>query len=110
MSHLESLLADKLTTAGFPPAEREFRFDPDRKWRFDLAWEEHRIAVEIEGGIWNGGRHTRPVGFHADIEKYNAATLAGWDLYRVTGTMIANGSALKLIESALTNAMAGQPA
>ena len=107
MSHLETILTAKLATAGFPEPEREFRFDPDRKWRFDLAWDAHRIAVEIEGGVWNGGRHTRPVGFQADIEKYNAATLAGWDLYRVTGTMIANGQALKLIESALTKAMAG---
>jgi hypothetical protein len=51
------------------------------------------VAVEIEGGVWSGGRHVRPKGFESDIEKYNAATFAGWRLYRFSGSMVNSGAA-----------------
>jgi hypothetical protein len=54
------------------PPQAEFTFAKPRKWRFDFAWPEHRAAVELEGGIHIGGRHTRGVGFEKDMEKYNA--------------------------------------
>ena len=46
------------------------------------------MAVEIEGGAWTGGRHTRPVGYQKDCEKYNAAGALGWTVFRLTNTMI----------------------
>ena len=61
---------------------REFRFHKTRKWRLDYAWPATRVAVEIEGGIWTGGRHTSPQGFSKDMEKYNALAEAGWVLLR----------------------------
>ena len=64
--------------------EAEVRFDPSRRWRFDYASEARRIAIEIEGGVYSRGRHTRPKGFLGDIEKYNAATLQGWRVLRCT--------------------------
>jgi len=73
---------------GLPESEREYRFDAKRRWRIDFAWPEHRVAVEIEGGDWSGGRHLRGKGFNLDASKYNALTLAGWRLLRFTGTMI----------------------
>lgn len=63
--------------------EEEFRFHPTRKWRFDFAYPEQKIAVEVEGGTWVGGRHIHPVGFEKDCEKYNAATAMGWKVFRV---------------------------
>ena len=51
------------------------------------------VAVEVEGGVWTGGRHTRGKGFEADCEKYNAATERGWRVLRVTPKMIADGRA-----------------
>lgn len=42
---------------------REHRFHPARRWRFDFAWPELLFAVEVEGGIWTGGRHNRGSGF-----------------------------------------------
>lgn len=68
--------------------EYEFKFHPTRKWRFDLAIPHHRIAIEIEGGTWNGGRHSRGAGFRGDCEKYNEATKMGWRVLRYTPDMI----------------------
>lgn len=41
---------------------KEHKFHPIRKWRFDYAIPEHKIALEVEGGVWTGGRHTSPKG------------------------------------------------
>lgn len=67
----------------------EFRFHPTRRWRFDFAWPERKIALEIEGGVWNYGRHIRPKGFLADLRKYNTAAIMGWRIIRLTPNMIA---------------------
>ena len=53
-------------------------FDPNRKWRFDLAWPAAMVAVEIHGSVWARGRHTRGGGFIRDREKINAAGILGW--------------------------------
>jgi very-short-patch-repair endonuclease len=77
-------------TAGL---EREWRFS-DRGWRFDFAWPAVKLAVEIEGGVRNMGRHQRPKGFTVDCEKYNAATLRGWAVLRFTTAMVRAGTAI----------------
>jgi hypothetical protein len=69
---------------GLPVPEREYKFHHTRKWRFDFAFVEKKLAVEIEGGIYISGRHTRCTGFMKDLEKYNAAALLGWRLLRYT--------------------------
>lgn len=68
--------------------EREYQFDPARRWRFDRANRLAKVAVELEGGIWNGGRHIQPKGFEADVEKYNRATFLGWAVFRLTHEMM----------------------
>jgi very-short-patch-repair endonuclease len=62
----------------------EHRFHPVRKWRFDYAILKHHIAIEIEGGVFAGGRHTTGVGYKGDCEKYNEATILGWRVLRYT--------------------------
>lgn len=61
---------------------REYKFHPTRRWRFDFADIENKIAVEIEGGVWVKGRHTRAQGYINDLVKYNQATVLGWKLLR----------------------------
>jgi hypothetical protein len=67
------------------PAPRiEHHFHPERQWRFDFAWPDALVAVEVHGGIWKGGRHTRGKGFAGDREKVASAQELGWLVYEVT--------------------------
>ena len=78
----ELKLADALRKARVSTWIEEHKFHETRKWRFDFAWPDQKLAVEVEGGAFSGGRHTRGIGFVKDCEKYNAAVLAGWRVLR----------------------------
>jgi len=87
---------------GLPVPEREHRFAaPDRQWRFDFAFIAQRIALEVEGGIYVNGRHTRAQGFVKDVEKYNAAALRGWRVFRTMPAQLCSDETLTLIAEAL---------
>lgn len=86
---------------------KEFKFHPTRRWRFDYALPEHKIALEVEGGVWTGGRHTRPQGFLGDIEKYNTATLMGWRVFRTTPDDLVRSATLNLLRQAISGELQG---
>ena len=85
----------------------EYKFHPDRRWRFDLCWPNRMIAVEIDGGnrmakIINGravavGRHTQD----ADYEKMNEAAILGWRVLRFSPAQVKSGLAISAIERIL---------
>lgn len=83
---------EKLTAHGIPIPEHEFRFNKTavsrkgklRIWRFDYAWQDLKIALEVDGGIYSGGRHVRGKGFREDMEKMNEAVAQGWVVIRTT--------------------------
>jgi len=112
-SNLESLFLFQVKAATLPMPMLEFSFNADENWksptgrvkrpRFDFAWPDPfiRIAAEIEGGSWSGGRHTRGKGFEEDCKKYNQAQLQGWTVYRFTAGMVKSGDALQTIERAI---------
>ena len=83
--------------------EAEYRFHPKRRWLIDLAIPARKLAIEIEGGVYTGGRHTHPTGFMKDMEKYNSLALCGWRLLRFTPKQIKRETnrVLALIEAAL---------
>jgi very-short-patch-repair endonuclease len=81
---------------------REFTFCAGRRWRFDFAWADSKLAVEIEGGTWSGGRHTSGAGYAKDLEKYNRAVLLGWRVLRFTTAMVLSGEAILQTQEALT--------
>lgn len=90
-----------LRSVGLPAPVREHRFHPVRRWRFDYAWIEHKVALEVEGGVWTGGRHTRGAGFVGDMEKYNAAVLAGWRVVRVVPGKLCASATVGMLEQLL---------
>ena len=69
---------ENLTHAGVVAPVLELLFHPTRKWRFDYAWPDAKLALEIDGGGAQGGRHSRIGGMRKDMEKGNAAIEAGW--------------------------------
>jgi very-short-patch-repair endonuclease len=71
-----------------PEPMAEHRFAPPRRFRFDFAWPDKLIAVELEGGVWARGRHVRGRGYESDCEKYNLAQSLGWSVYRFTAGML----------------------
>src|SRR5436190_13754155 len=79
------------------PFQREFRFHPERRWRFDFAFPERRFAIEVEGGTWILSRHTTGSGFERDCVKYAEALCLGWRVLRVTSGQVHTGLALDWI-------------
>lgn len=100
-NYWEELLLTQIKACKLKLPIREFKICPDRKWRSDFVWPEHNLIVEIEGGIYTNGRHTRPRGFKNDCEKYNYAALIGYKVIRVTPDHIKSGKALEWIEEGL---------
>ena len=101
MSDLEELLGQHIQLSGLPSPAREYRFHHRRRWRFDFAWPRYKVAVEVDGGIYNRGRHVRGSGFERDAEKRNAAVMAGWRVLHFTPRHVKSGSAVQAIECLL---------
>ncbi|WP_000097332.1 DUF559 domain-containing protein [Acinetobacter baumannii] len=93
----EVLLATHLRACkiGF---EQEYKFHPARKWRADFLITGTKILIEVEGGIWSGGRHTRGKGYIGDMEKYNSAAMKGFTVLRFSTEQVKSGLAIKQIE------------
>lgn len=102
MSELEAELALHIRVSDvLPTPVREHRFHPKRRWRFDFAWPDVMLACEVEGLTRNSntGRHQTIAGAKADMEKYEAAMLLGWTVYRCHRDMIRSGRALATLET-----------
>lgn len=88
-----------------PQPVPEYRFHPKRKWRIDYYFEANgrKVGLEVEGGVWEkgGGRHNRAKGFIADMEKYNAATVAGIQIIRVTPGDLLKTETFEMVKRAL---------
>lgn len=81
MSHLEERFIRQfaaLNAGRFPQPKRDYVYTELRKWEFDFAWPEYKVAVDIDGGTAIRGRHSRPKGMGKDHEKRNEATRQGW--------------------------------
>lgn len=102
----EDTLALMIKLEKLPAPEREFLFDKhmQRKWRFDFAYPDKHVAIEVEGGVFINGRHSRGKGFTEDCVKYNAATEQGWKVYRYTTEQVENRQAIEQLKRVLGNA------
>ena len=83
--------------------QRQFLFAKSlgRKWAADFCWPEGDLIVEVDGGSWVAGRHTRGAGFEADRERDAEALCMGYRVLRVTPKQIKDGKALAWIERLL---------
>lgn len=127
-SQLEETLAIQIYASGLPEPEREYRFSREvvgnapgvrerlrvaglRDWRWDFAWLDQRVAVEVQGGAWQRGkkqsRHTRGGGYEGDCQKLCAGVVLGWRVAWVTGGMVKSGEAIRVIERLLGKSLVG---
>ena len=102
-SELEEMLLLFIKSEDLPIPKREYCFAKSvgRRWRFDFAYDNLKIGIECEGGIYSGGRHVRGKGFENDCEKYDCAAMMGWTVLRFTRGMIESGEAIEMIKLAL---------
>lgn len=84
-----------------PRPVAEHRFHDDRKWRFDFAWPDAKIALEVDGAIWTQGRHTRGEGWLKDTEKMNTAATMGWRVLRCTPDSLTSRSMQEVLRRVL---------
>ena len=68
----------------------ELKFDEKRRFRFDWAIPELKLAIEYEGIFSKKSRHTTVSGYSTDVEKYNLATTQGWIVLRYTAANYLN--------------------
>lgn len=80
---MELILMALEKSKAIPKYTKEFRFS-DRKYRFDYAFPEYKLAIEYEGLISEKSGHTTLKGYTKDCDKYNSATLLGWKILRYT--------------------------
>lgn len=79
--------------AGVRMPDSEHRFHPERKWRFDFAWPERKVAIEVNGG-GSRGRHNTVIGDTKDAEKLNAAQTLGWAVLQYTVVSVKDADAI----------------
>lgn len=101
--HNEIVFFAVLKSAGIPLPTPEYKFLASRRFRFDYAWPDFMLALEIEGGVWTGGRHTSGAGFVRDMEKYNLAAMDGWTVVRTVPDKLLRTETINMIEICINN-------
>jgi hypothetical protein len=106
---LENGFARELEIRGLPKPVRQYRFDPERKWRADFCWPEHRVIADVEGVFSAGGGH-RGLGMYLrGIERFNRAAELGFLCFRYTRAEIRDGSAFRQLERVLGSRLTSKP-
>ena len=84
-----------------PDSVTEFKFAKRRRFRFDYAWPDHKVALEVDGGVWTRGRHVRPVGYINDQEKMNLARELGWVVIHCQPQDLLTTKTINMIQSSI---------
>src|SRR6266567_1586530 len=96
------LLAWQLKHLGAPVFEVEYRFNtPDTDHRWDIAFTEEKLAVEVNGGIWIQGAHAHPTTIIRNMKKGNLGALRGWRVLAFEPREVKTGGPVNLILEAL---------
>lgn len=98
-SDLEAALVKQLEWFGAPAPTPQYRAIGARRWKWDLAYPDRNLLIEIDGGLYTGGRHQRPGRWGADndAEKQSTAAAFGWVTMRFTPELIKNQLGAELV-------------
>ena len=67
--------------------ERYAKSKRSKRYRLDFAHPDSRTGIEIQGGVYNRGRHVTGSGYERDCRKYNLAYTSGWTIFLLTSQM-----------------------
>ena len=67
--------------------ERYSKSKRSKRYRLDFAHLPSKTGVEIQGGVYNRGRHVTGSGYERDCRKYNLAYTSRWTIFLLTSTM-----------------------
>jgi len=101
VSQGEETLAFQLKAEGIT-FQREYRFHPTRRWRFDFVIPEYRLAIEVDGSVYSRGRHTRGKGWEEDAIKLSEAAILGWYVMRFSTGQVKSGVAIEQVRRFLS--------
>lgn len=108
---LELTLLHQLRALGLTDGlVQQHKFSDTRNWRFDFAWPDLKLAMEVDGGTWVGGAHSRGSGIERDCEKLAAAVTFGWRVMRCTTGQVSRGVAALWLASAINISLPKQNA
>ena len=90
----------------------EYAFKEGRRWRFDFAFPDLKIAVEIHGAINDfqfkrgkfkkvRGDHLRKEGYTNDRAKVNEAIILGWKVIELTPDQLYQGAGIRWLKQLL---------
>ena len=80
----------------------EHRFHPSRRWRFDFAYPDKKLAIEYQGGVYmNKSGHSNVSGMERDCLKFSSAAALGWRVMPINAGMVRRGEAVQLVAEAL---------
>lgn len=85
----------QLVEAKLPLPVKEYKFLKNRKFRFDFAWPEVKLAVEIDGNVYQTSRHTSGTGYTRDCEKFALAAIEGYRVVRATTGQVSSGQLIE---------------
>lgn len=101
MKYDKKIVAAYFDECGIPAPTFEHRFHPVRRWRFDLAWENEKLALEVQGGLFKRGRHTNGAALIKEYEKLSNAAILGWRILYCQPNDLCMSETVDMIKSAL---------
>ena len=101
-TEVEDLLESQMQEAGLAGFVREYQAIEGRRFKWDFAFVEDRLLIEVQGAVWVKGGHSTGVGITRDCEKFSIASANKWFTIPVTTDHVKNGKALEWIKQFLT--------
>ena len=86
--------------------ERYSKSKRSKRYRLDFAHLSSKTGIEIQGGVYNRGRHVTGSGYERDCRKYNLAYTSRWTIFLLTSTMAKDSEWLAMIAAHVRSASA----
>jgi len=102
-SQWEELFAAQIKERGLSAPVRQYPFAKSisRLYRADFAFLDEMLIIEINGGLFNFGRHARGAGVENDLERCALAAALGWKIMGFSPRQVKSGWGIEMTAVAL---------